>query len=70
LEKKNAISISLSVSSHRKTGKQFNPMKITFILFPAKEEFPQSLANSHLFPGSRTLIQNLYEFAQTPDGCF
>jgi len=32
-----ANSISLSVSSHCKTGNQFNLVEITFIVFPAKE---------------------------------
>jgi hypothetical protein len=70
LEKKSAISISLSVFSHYETGKQFNPMKITFIVFPIKERsFSGHLQIHILFPGNRAFTQNLYGFNQTPDRC-
>jgi len=55
-----ANSISVSVSSHCKTGKQFNLVEITFIVFPAKEEIPQSLANSHsISAASRTYSKSV-----------
>jgi hypothetical protein len=69
-KKKSAISISLSFSSHCRRGKQFNPMEITFIVFPAKEEVPQSLANSHSISGaSRTYSKSAW-FCSNPRWMF